>query len=606
MRIVNHISLFVLMPLAVLFPIISYSQTFSFVYFKEELLINISTIVFLVVFILFASKVKRLQLSKFDFVVISAILYSIGSLLFLNNYSFYIEVRFLLVQLLFYITLRTYFSQTGDNQKISAKQISLSLFIITLIPLIFGYLELTGIIPRLASDFRMTGGFFNQGQFANFLAIMFPFILLSVHTLNRNNRQKVLSYISIAAVAFLIIYSVARSAWIASAASSFYLLYKTNIHKNLRTNITISKQVQRVLKLGLFVILICGIVFIYLIKKDSANGRIFIWKNCIAIIQEKPIFGNGYGSFCKSYNDKQIDYFSTHNHNSTEGLLAYDAKFAFNDFLQTSVEKGLLGLFFLLIIYAFILSRTQEHKPTNTENFNLLLAIKASILALGICSLFSYPLESPTIILISILVFALFSAKYTSPVVTIHFRNTFNFFSPVVTLILIAILILETAHFQKIKKWKNASDLSNTIEVRKALDTYEDLSDEMKYNWNFQFNYGSSLGKIKEYERGIEVLEEARLHNNTYQLFYNLGHYYKLTKQYYQAEECFRNASNLIPHKLTPKYHLFELYQLTNNEESAAQLATIIDKIPMKVYTRHGARIKLEVSEYLQNITSQD
>ena len=55
----------------------------------------------------------------------------------------------------------------------------------------------------------------------------------------------------------------------------------------------------------------------YGMKKDSADGRLLIWKLSAEMIVANPA-GYGYGLFEKNYNLYQADHFSGHEHSGTE------------------------------------------------------------------------------------------------------------------------------------------------------------------------------------------------------------------------------------------------------------------------------------------------
>ena len=51
----------------------------------------------------------------------------------------------------------------------------------------------------------------------------------------------------------------------------------------------------------------------YGLKKDSANGRLFIWQNTIMAWSEAPLFGVGIDGFERAYAEAQHDYFKKGN-----------------------------------------------------------------------------------------------------------------------------------------------------------------------------------------------------------------------------------------------------------------------------------------------------
>ena len=86
-------------------------------------------------------------------------------------------------------------------------------------------------------------------------------------------------------------------------------------------------------------------------KEDSANGRLFIWKNTYKAIQNQPLLGYGPGSFSMIYGREQIAYFASGNNNSIEAHVAGSPEYAFNECLQACLEGGILLLLLMVVLF---------------------------------------------------------------------------------------------------------------------------------------------------------------------------------------------------------------------------------------------------------------
>ncbi len=102
-----------------------------------------------------------------------------------------------------------------------------------------------------------------------------------------------------------------------------------------------------IVSLTLIIIIIWGSYFIYNYKKDSADGRILIWKVTLQMIADNPIFGNGLNTFQSKYMHYQENYFKI-NKKSTFKYLADNNNYAFNEPLRLLSEQGLVGLSLIL------------------------------------------------------------------------------------------------------------------------------------------------------------------------------------------------------------------------------------------------------------------
>lgn len=118
---------------------------------------------------------------------------------------------------------------------------------------------------------------------------------------------------------------------------------------------------------ALLILIVTGGLKLYEMKKDSADGRLLIWKLSARMIAEKPM-GYGYGMFEKNYNLRQADYFADGDYTETEKRNADFVLMPYNDFLEQGIEGGLPGLLFLLIFYVIMIRqavRTEERESAS-------------------------------------------------------------------------------------------------------------------------------------------------------------------------------------------------------------------------------------------------
>jgi O-antigen ligase len=68
---------------------------------------------------------------------------------------------------------------------------------------------------------------------------------------------------------------------------------------------------------------------LYFMKKDSADGRLLIWRCTYEMVKDKPLFGYGQGGFKANYMNYQAKYFEEHP-NSRYAMLADNVNRPFN------------------------------------------------------------------------------------------------------------------------------------------------------------------------------------------------------------------------------------------------------------------------------------
>ena len=78
-------------------------------------------------------------------------------------------------------------------------------------------------------------------------------------------------------------------------------------------------------QLAFFIIPLISIILLtglYLLKKDSASGRLLIWKVAVHTIAERPLSGHGFNTTQATFAPVQADYFAAGNGTENESILA--------------------------------------------------------------------------------------------------------------------------------------------------------------------------------------------------------------------------------------------------------------------------------------------
>ncbi|WP_188748700.1 O-antigen ligase family protein [Parapedobacter defluvii] len=97
------------------------------------------------------------------------------------------------------------------------------------------------------------------------------------------------------------------------------------------------------------------LALIFLFKTDSSAGRMLVYKISSVIFSDNYAFGVGEGRFKSTFLQYQADYFEKGKFTEKELLLADNTYFAFNDYWQFMVEKGLVGIAVFLSISAVVI-----------------------------------------------------------------------------------------------------------------------------------------------------------------------------------------------------------------------------------------------------------
>lgn len=182
---------------------------------------------------------------------------------------------------------------------------------------LLGLQQLYGFASSNHSLFNLTGSFFNPGPYSGYLALIFPLCLhewLRLKEEQDKNWFEVCGYYGSAGAMLLMACvlpaGMSRSAWLAVAISG---LWVCGMHYSWGKELKRLGWEHRKRMLGIaivgFLCLLLGGAGLFHLKKDSANGRLFMWKISCLAIAERPIEGYN-GHFAAAYGATQEAYFA--------------------------------------------------------------------------------------------------------------------------------------------------------------------------------------------------------------------------------------------------------------------------------------------------------
>src|SRR5690606_16324636 len=182
-------------------------------------------------------------------------------------------------------------------------------------------------------------------------------------------------------------------------SSAVLLEYRYQILRKIVPKI--SKWGKVILGVVSVAVIVGGLYSVYHFKKGSSDGRLFIWNISTQIVKDNPLMGVGFDRFKAHYMDYQAAYFIGEK-GASESLVADNSYYAFNEFLQFTVEEGGIGT--ILLLGAIFLVFTT--KPREDLRFLYIIAI-GGIVAISVFAFFSYPMQVLPIKLVLVVLLAL-------------------------------------------------------------------------------------------------------------------------------------------------------------------------------------------------------
>jgi O-antigen ligase len=346
---------------------------------------------------------------------------------------------------------------------------------------LYGILQYLNIVPT-SNGFSVIGSFDNPAGFAANLCAGLPVAFYLV--LKNRTLQNWFTVVTAAIIAAAVLLSGSRSGMASMLAVcmaiSFYEFPK-----------------NRKLKVILFSTVLLLFSSLYFLKKDSADGRLLIWRCSWEMIKDKPLLGHGYGGFKACYMNYQAEYFSE-NPDSKYAMLADNVNRPFNEYILLLTGYGLAGFVLFLAGCWFLWKsfRRGRHKPV------VRLAV-CCLLSIAVFAFFSYPLRYPFVWIMMILSIAVtvYHAKY--PV-----KIPCRILLAVKIALIPAILFTGWKTYQRMSnemRWCEIAHRSLSGQTERMLPEYERLLPALSGNELFLYNYTAELNVSGHYDKSLQI-----------------------------------------------------------------------------------------------------
>ena len=450
-----------------------------------------------------------------------------------------------------------------------------------LIQAIYGILQFKGIFKSVNS-FNATGSFDNPAGFATSLSLGIPLcIYLFIIS------KKIISRICIC----IIICTIISAIIIAESRTGILTVFSIFLYKFIN-----SFKFSTLLKTISFILLTITIIIgLYHFKQDSANGRIFIWKCSIPMLQEKILKGHGKGGFEANYMKHQAKYFQL-NPNSNYKWLADNIQHPFCEYIKITCDYGLIGLFSIFTSLFFLIYCYLKVPTLETET---------SILCLGsicILALFSYPLSYPFTWLIGLVSTYNLIKKFIHKQLKEEYSRILIRRLSLLPYVVLTLYIGYKTHLLLTTEiqWKDcANQALLRISKDKILPQYQCLEKKINNNRLFLYNYCNVLYQYQDYNRSLDIALKCRTLWSNYNLELLIGKIYHKLKNYNKAEFHYSIAHNMCPIRFLPLYELNCLYDEMGEKDKALYFAEIIITKQVKIPSTLIENIKIKMNYYI-------
>lgn len=438
------------------------------------------------------------------------------------------------------------------------------LYVVGIFQAIYVILQYIGIYSSNHSAFDVTGSFDNPAGFIAVLSLLFP---IGVYWCIKSKKmEQRLVFFSVGLILFSIIISGSRTGLLAVIISTISILM---LEFHLFSKIKRLKYFKLVM-FSSIILLLAGLSVLYMLRPDSANGRLLIWDISTEMVKDKPLIGFGYQGFQANYMDYQAQYFEQ-NPDSIFAQLADNVTHPFNEFVKIGVNYGIVGLMLLVLLINFLYWKILKSK--NPQK-NILVGVFVAFITL---SFFSYPLQYvPIWLLLSYFTLVLFSEKLPDKKLPLIIRI------PAIGICFLGIIFFSFRINYEIE-WKDIAVKSLQGKTKQMLPKYEKLYPHLKNNSLYLYNYGAELNVSKLYSKSIELLNECQKNYNDYDLQMLLADNYYHIGDTAKAIRIYQYTEKMIPCRFLPLYRQFEIYKENKNIRLAREIAEEIVKKEVKV-----------------------
>lgn len=472
----------------------------------------------------------------------------------------------------------------------------------------FGVLQLMVIKQSLHSLFPVTGSFYNPGPYCGFLSLFLPlavWIVLKYKAIELFKWWRpvcwfyILAYGVIIASILVLPTTMSRIGWLASAVSVLFVCWHELKWKSRFLRWVASSKLSFYISLcSLVCLLIVAVAGLFVMKKDSANGRLLMWKVASNVVLEAPFRGVGLGSFSGEYGKGQHAYFDSGIASEQEMFVAGTPEYGFNEYLQLAMELGLMGVFVFLILigYCFFYSyRNQEY------------GICGAYISLLIFSFASYPLRLLPFWIALIFLCALSVSRSD----TRHKKSQIHLgYKTTLVLGMICLMMssytlyLRKGEYKAYRAWKALQRYTLTTFNEKDRPYYDSLYPILQSEPKFLFDYAQFLIGTENREEAKAVLERGVMLSCD-PMFHNVkARNHQALGEFKEAEYHLQYAATMLPCRVYPYYLLTKLYaeEAFYDAGKLKECAEMVLTMEPKVQSTAIKEMRKEVKEILQRL----
>lgn len=464
---------------------------------------------------------------------------------------------------------------------LSRRNIEDGLVLIAVIHIIFIVAQWLGVSDSGNVFFPVTGSNDDPTVTALYLAGVMPLLLVRFWNAERHYWYMLLVISALVCITTL----HCRTAYIGLAVEAVVCLFMLYGDK-------LPKSASHPLRLCFVTVLVVVMAVaaghrLYSMKKDSADGRLLIWRLSAEMIVDKPL-GHGYGQFEKCYNLRQVDYFSQGGFTDAERRNADFVYMPYNDYLEHGVEGGAIGMMLLVVFYVVNVRKAWKDRKVREA---------AVLTAFAVMSLtnFVYTSIQPWLLVMCCSALIMSDDKEEMSQHN-HIRTTRTVNALALTLLLIAAypLVNMLRAQLALKSIDNAMEAEGGVDDSRFAAMERPVATSEAY-WCLRAKNSMAQGN---YADATAYIRNARQYSSAPELLYMEAGCQQETGNMEAGMCLIDTMSNMLPHMLRPKQILMRYNASLGNRDEALRHADDIISTGAKIDNGTAREIIKEAKQY--------
>ena len=408
--------------------------------------------------------------------------------------------------------------------------------------------------------FTLTGVHENPNIAAMPLCICIPFIIHKI----ANKSHIALALLMLILIVVFIVAIKCRTSFVGVGCLFIcWIATISSVRHFFRRNIKSTKGIVTIACISAMAFALCTAM--YKMKKDSADGRLFIYQRSCEMIASMPM-GCGYGRYEAEYNLFQSRYFASHKEEYANSILSTTSGSAYNDFIEQCVQGGPIGgiLYLALLILAIFYAYRQKNHICGFA----MVAILVMSMTNSIC----YSI-SPWIMTITIVALVAKDSKEDKCM-----SGNRWLVLPILLLGMSVSLLYRNIQFANSQKqFKQLKDTGNkNINDLRAL--YPSIGTSEAY-WTYTAECNEETG---DFISADSCYTEARKYTSAPLLLYKSAICKENMGEKTSAVALMKTAICMLPRNFSLKYYLMMMYCRMNDMTHAKEIAAEILDTPIK------------------------